>query len=78
MQGHTPSVRAIHADPRAFLLCNNRTSNPHLENWSVPVRVGRAASAHIFTDERRNQNLKRGSDLSKVTQLKMCENQLPN
>lgn len=44
----------------------------------MPVRVGRAASAHIFTDKRRTQNLKRGSDLSKVTQLKMCQNQLPN
>ena len=66
------------AETRSFLFCSNRSANPHLGDWSMPVRVERTTSAHIFIDKRSNQKLKKGSDLPKVTQLKMWQNQLPN
>lgn len=50
----------------------------HTYRTSMPVWVGRIASARMFTDERSNQNLKRGSDSPKVTWLKLWQNQLPN
>lgn len=38
-------------DPGLFYSTDNRRADPHLQNWSVLVRVARTPRVHILTDK---------------------------